>query len=110
MNEIERISDELARIYDGEAWHGLSLTEALANVSAAQATARPIAAAHGIREIVAHIAVWNRAWAKRLSLGTPQEVPPERDFPAHKELTEEQWQAELIELKDSYAELLTRVR
>ena len=48
MTEIERILDQLKRAYEGNAWHGPSVSEALAGVNAAQAHARPLANAHSI--------------------------------------------------------------
>ena len=35
MTEIERILDQLKRAYEGDAWHGPSVREALAGVTAA---------------------------------------------------------------------------
>ena len=55
MKESERIADPLRRAWEGEAWHGPPLKEILAGVTAAQAAARPAAAAHSIWEIVHHI-------------------------------------------------------
>ena len=45
MTEIERILDQLKRAYEGNAWHGPSVREALAGVTASQAHARPLAPA-----------------------------------------------------------------
>ena len=58
MSEIERMLDQLKRAFEGEAWHGPSVKEAIAGVTAAQAHARPLANAHSIWELVQHIAVW----------------------------------------------------
>ena len=66
MTEIERILDQLKRAYEGEAWHGPSVREALAGVSAAQAHARPLNNAHSIWELTHHIAVWENAGRRRL--------------------------------------------
>jgi uncharacterized damage-inducible protein DinB len=66
MTEIERILDQLKRAYEGSAWHGPSVREAIAGVTAAQARARPLANAHSIWELVKHIAVWEGAARRRL--------------------------------------------
>ena len=58
MKEIERILDQLKRAYEGDAWHGPSVKEVLAGVTAEQAHARPPGNAHTIYELVPHIAVW----------------------------------------------------
>ena len=52
MTEIERILDQLKRAYEGDAWHGPSVREALAGVNAKQAHARPLANAHSIWELI----------------------------------------------------------
>ncbi len=52
MSEIERINDQLRRAFEGEAWCGSSLREALAGVTAERALAKPLANAHCIWEIV----------------------------------------------------------
>lgn len=79
--ESERLADQLKRAYEGDAWHGPSLDEALAGVTAAQAIARPIANAHSIWEIAAHISGWEDVIARRLK-GEVIAEPVEGDFPS----------------------------
>ena len=86
MTEIERILDQLKRAYEGEAWHGPSVREALAGVTAAQAHARPVANAHSIWELAHHIAVWENVGRRRLSgdraaieISSPEDWPPADD-------------------------------
>ena len=47
--EINRLEEQLSRAFEGEAWHGPSVLESLAGVSAAQAASHPIAGAHRTR-------------------------------------------------------------
>jgi hypothetical protein len=54
--EINRLEEQLSRTIEGEAWHGPSVLESLAGISAAQAASHPIAGAHSIWELVLHIA------------------------------------------------------
>jgi uncharacterized damage-inducible protein DinB len=86
MTEIERILDQLKRAYEGEAWHGPSVRESLAGVTAAQAHARPLANAHSIWELIQHIAVWENAGRRRLEgdraaieISSPEDWPPADD-------------------------------
>ena len=86
MTEIERILDQLKRAYEGNAWHGPSVREALAGVTASQAHARPLANAHSIWELVQHIAVWEGAGRRRLEgdraaidISSPDDWPPADD-------------------------------
>jgi hypothetical protein len=48
MSEIARMFEQLKRVHEGEAWHGPSVGEALAGVTAIHAAQRPIAKAHCI--------------------------------------------------------------
>ena len=56
MSQIANLLDELKRIHNGGAWHGPALREALAGVTAEQATMRPVPGAHSIWELVLHLA------------------------------------------------------
>ena len=59
MSEIARLADQVRRAFEGDAWHGDSIKELLAGVTAATAAARPIKNAHSIWELVLHIAAWD---------------------------------------------------
>jgi uncharacterized damage-inducible protein DinB len=86
MTEIERILEQLKRAYEGGAWHGPSVREALAGVTAQQAHARPLPNAHSIWELVHHIAVWENVGRRRLEgdraeidISSPADWPPADD-------------------------------
>ena len=76
MSEIERILDQLKRAYEGNAWHGPSVREVLAGVTAAQAHARPLET-RTILGIGQHIAVWEDVGRRRLT----GDRAPDRDYP-----------------------------
>src|SRR5256885_1288552 len=59
-SESLRISDQLRRAFTGEAWHGPSLHELLAGITAEQARTRPLPSGHTIWELVLHIELWAR--------------------------------------------------
>ena len=87
MTEIERILDQLKRAYEGGAWHGPSVREVLAGVTATQAHARPLQNAHSIWELVHHIAVWENVGRRRLegdraeiNISSPEDWPPADDM------------------------------
>ena len=44
--------------FDGEAWHGPSLHEALDGCTADEARAHPVAGAHSVWELVRHVTAW----------------------------------------------------
>ncbi len=105
MSEITRIIDELKNVHDGDAWHGLSLKEALTNVTQQQAAARPVDDAHSIWELVLHIKAWENVWRIRLE-GDQATEPEEGDFPPVKEISEQAWAQALAELDARHKRLL----
>lgn len=80
MPEIDRIVDQLKRAFEGEAWHGPSVLEALDGVAWERARKRPIRAAHSIWEIVLHMTAWEDIVRRRL-LGEVVSPTPEQDWP-----------------------------
>ncbi|MBO0911222.1 MAG: DinB family protein [Acidobacteria bacterium] len=66
MSELEFITDQLKRAFDGGAWHGPALMELLDGIDARAAAARPIASGHNIWELALHIAGWERVVTRRL--------------------------------------------
>jgi uncharacterized damage-inducible protein DinB len=82
-SETTRIADQLRRAFRGEAWHGPSLLDLLAEVSPEQARARPMRSVHSIWELVLHIDVYVRA-AFDATQGTPMPklFGTERDWPS----------------------------
>ncbi|MBA3766054.1 MAG: DinB family protein [Acidobacteria bacterium] len=98
MSEVKRIQDQLRRSFEGPAWHGPSIKELVAGVTAEQATAKPLAEAHSIWEIVLHIAAWEEAALRRLA-GDRAELSTEEDWPPVPDTSEAAWREalELIE-------------
>ncbi|MDP9268774.1 MAG: DinB family protein [Acidobacteriota bacterium] len=58
MTELERLADQLHRALTGDPWYGPAIREILRGVAAKQASARPVAGAHSIWELVHHITSW----------------------------------------------------
>jgi uncharacterized damage-inducible protein DinB len=93
MTEIERILDQLKRAYEGTAWHGPSVREALAGVTARQAHARPLQNAHSIWELVHHIAVWENVGRRRLEGDRAQiDIASPEDWPPADDLSDAAWE------------------
>jgi uncharacterized damage-inducible protein DinB len=104
MSEVTRILDQLKRAFEGEAWHGPSVNEVLAGVTAAIAAEHPIRGAHSIWEIVLHVATWERAVRRRLE-GDPAAVPDEEDWQLVTDTKEEAWQDALSALTSGHLAL-----
>jgi uncharacterized damage-inducible protein DinB len=107
--EIDRIIDELNREYAGDPWHGWPLTQILDGVTAPQAAARPLAAAHSIFEIVLHMIGWKDEVRRRLS-GAPAGEPAEGDWPAVTDASPAGWRAAIERLDATHQALLNAVR
>jgi len=105
MNEIERINDQLKRAFEGKAWHGPSVSEVLAGVTAKQAAARPISDAHSIWEITLHIATWERVGRRRIQESAPIDVSDDEDWPEVEDTSEEAWKRTLDEVRSNHLSL-----
>jgi uncharacterized damage-inducible protein DinB len=94
--ECIRIADQLRRAFEGKAWHGPSLREILAGVTAEQAHARAVASAHSIWELVLHIRVWTGAAAGAAhGVPMPKLVGTVDDWPSVADSDGEAWASAL---------------
>ena len=71
----------LRRSFDGGAWHGPSVADALRDVDARTALARPVPTAHSVWELTHHLMAWTREVTRRLRTGRAA-MPIEGDWPA----------------------------
>ena len=108
MSEVARISDQLQRAFNGEAWHGPSVLKILDGVTAQQAAAHPIPGAHSIWELTLHIAAWKNACKRRLE-GDPAQLSDEEDWPSIEDTSEESWHTAQQILLDSHQALLDAI-
>src|SRR5205823_13607101 len=87
MTEIQRIVEQLRKSYEGEAWHGPSVLEALQGISVASAAQRPFHNAHTIWEIVEHVRlterlVYDRLHGQRFLVVAPVEFWRPQPYPS----------------------------
>jgi uncharacterized damage-inducible protein DinB len=109
MSETARIVEELEREHAGDPWHGSSVTDILKGVSAAEASARPLAQVHTIWELVLHMTAWKNEARRRLT-GAPAGMPEEGDWPDAGEPTPERWYEALQGLDRAQVALVAAVR
>jgi uncharacterized damage-inducible protein DinB len=109
MNRKDELLDTLKRSFDGGAWHGPSLKEALADVSAEEAYWRPATHVHSIWEITLHVAGWASEVAARLGGRQPQE-PDGGDWPAVRVRDNDAWEDALQNVFNARDHLLSAVR
>ena len=109
MGEVARIGSQLKRATEGGAWHGPALLELLADVSAEQAAARPVAGAHSIWELALHIAAWLDVARARIERNAPVRLSAEGDWPPVADAGEAAWLAARDRLERSHRALLGTV-
>ena len=63
----------------------------LANVTAADAAAHPVAGVHSIWELVLHMAVCKRVVRRRLAGERINDLPPDEDWPSVTDTSEAAW-------------------
>ena len=106
---IDPLLADLRRIYEGNAWHGPSVLEALQDVTTGHAAARPVPDAHSIYELTHHIAAWIGETTSRLQ-GNPPGSPADGDFPPRStNVDDAAWADVRARLERRQAELLATV-
>ena len=108
MSETARLADQIRRAFEGDAWHGDSIKELLAGVSAAAAAARPIKNAHSIWELVLHIAAWDDAVFRRIG-GAAVELTKQQDFPPVTDTSLAAWRRTVSHLEQTHNQLIKAV-
>ena len=105
MSESSRLADQIRRAFEGEAWHGDSVIEILADVRAATAAGRPIQSAHTIWELVLHVAAWDDAVCRRAA-GAVVSLSDSQNFPPVRDTSEAAWQSAIERLKATHEQLV----
>ncbi len=98
MEERGRILDQLERAFEGEAWHGPSVREALKGVTWQKALLKPIPKAHSIWEIVLHMTAWKDIVRRRLQ-GESSKITDEENWPPIRDESAAGWARALDALR-----------
>jgi uncharacterized damage-inducible protein DinB len=101
--ESKRIGHQLRASLKGPAWHGPSLLELVADVSADEARARPLTSAHSIAEIVVHVTAWVNAALRGLDSDAVL-VDGAADWPSPGD-----WTRDVSNLREAVGALAARV-
>ena len=92
MSETERIWNQLQRSFEGnEAWKCPSLRDLLAEVTAVQAAAHPIAGAPSIWELLLHTTAHERVAGRRLAGESVASLPDALDWPKPAAVSADAW-------------------
>ena len=108
MSETARLADQIRRAFEGDAWHGDSIKELLAGVTADTASAKPIENAHSIWELVLHIAAWDDAVFRRIG-GAAVELTTQQDFPPVTDTSLAAWRRTVSHLEQAHNQLIEAV-
>src|SRR4051812_925492 len=98
--EINNIASLLEKTFNGPAWHGPSVTEALKDVSG-ETVFKKISDSHSIIELVLHMTTWRNFTIKRLSGDNQYEVSSEDNFSKATN-----WEMAMTNLKQSQSDLI----
>jgi uncharacterized damage-inducible protein DinB len=107
------ILDALHESYGGPAWHGPSVTEALAGVDASTASHKPSADRNSIHELVLHLAHGRHLLIERLTGAPLADFPRSLREPwwpvPSEEQTEARWRSDLALLDDYHSRLIAAI-
>ena len=107
--DVEILADQIRRAFWGESWHGPSVREVLAGVSAEVAAAHPVAGAHSIWEIVLHIIGGYNLVLRRVR-GERVQLAPEEEWPPVVEVRSDAWRESQQTLEQLNQQLQSAVR
>jgi len=105
----QTIRSQLETAFRGPSWHGPSLREALAGVTAEQAFTRPVAGAHSIAELVSHLEAWKAIVRRRIAGEAPRRMSDAEDWPPGPAAGEGGWTSLLEGLEKEHERLLAAV-
>ena len=106
MSRALQLTNALTEILEGEPWYSNSVLATLHGITAVAAATRPLAGAHTIWEITAHLDAWNDVCLRRLA---GEEVPePAINFEAPESITPEAWREVQSRFSASSRRLIAR--
>jgi uncharacterized damage-inducible protein DinB len=94
----------MARVIQGDPWHADNVMHVLADVTADEATSRPVPGVHTIWELVLHLTSWASEVTARVN-GRAAGTPAAGDWPTVGAATEARWTAARNGLARAYADL-----
>jgi len=109
MLDMEIIADQISRAFWGASWHGPSVREVLAGVSAEDAAAHPIPGAHSIWEILLHLTSGYNLVLRRVR-GERAQLSPEEEWPSVADSSAEAWRESQHILEQLNQQLQSAVR
>jgi uncharacterized damage-inducible protein DinB len=99
------IRDHLLSVWAGDPWYGSSSKTILADVSASEAAARPLAGVQSIWETTLHMVAWTEEATSRIR-GNRAKAPDRGDWPAVTDRSDAAWTAATDDLRAARYALL----
>jgi uncharacterized damage-inducible protein DinB len=106
MAETRRISDLMTRVIEGDPWHAGNVMDLLADLTVAEAKAKPVRGGHSIWQIVLHLTGWANEVSARVE-GKAAGTPVKGDWPAVGAATAAGWSSAKEGLARAYQQLGT---
>ena len=107
--DVDLLAEQISTAFRGESWHGPSVLEVLAGVSAEDAAAHPVTGAHSIWEIVLHMAGGYSLVLRRLR-GEVAQLSSEEAWPPVPACSSEAWRERQQSLEELNQQLQRAVR
>ena len=105
MTHASFLAPQIGRAFTGPMWHGESIAELLADVSATAAAARPFDDVHTIAELVGHIGAWAAVAEQRLA-GAPGSPSESEQWPDVDTSSEKAWAAAMHACLEQHRSLM----
>lgn len=105
MSLRNTLRDKMLTVWVGEPWYGASSKAIHADISAAEASARPVAGVQNIWETTLHMVAWTEEAASRVR-GNEAREPERGDWPPMPDATTELWNETIAQLGAARQELL----
>ena len=105
MSLRNTLRDKMLTVWVGDPWYGASSKAIHADISAAEASARPIVGVQNIWETTLHMIAWTEAAASRVR-GNAAREPERGDWPPMPDATTELWHETIAQLGAARQELL----
>jgi uncharacterized damage-inducible protein DinB len=107
-SDFDALREDLRKVYDGDPWHGSSITDVLKGVDADTAGLKSVPHGHTIWEIVLHMTGWTREVTSRVRGSAPKSPP--KDWPTPKtSVGNAAWRSALEDLAAAQRELESAV-
>lgn len=109
MTEVDRLLDQLERVFRGDPWYGDSVLGVVQSIGAREALAHPVPGVHSIWELVLHVTGWKREVLRRFQ-GAAAGAPPEGDWPPLPGHADAAWRGTVAALTAAHEDLLAALR